>query len=79
MDEFANHLKQVGYSFSDGQPRVRRFGFAFVDAPEGYEVEVIEKPLSDFRGQAEEMMDPVARSFLWAYRGVNHLSANRWH
>ena len=45
MDEFANHLEQVGYSFSDG-PTMSSSGsvFAFVDAPEGYEVEVIEKP-----------------------------------
>ena len=45
MDEFSNHLKEVGYSFSDG-PTQSSSGsvFAFVDAPEGYEVEVIEKP-----------------------------------
>ena len=45
MDEFANHLEQVGYSFSD-DPTKSSSGsvFAFVDAPEGYEVEVIEKP-----------------------------------
>jgi lactoylglutathione lyase len=45
MDEFAKHLEQVGFSFSDG-PTQSSSGsvFAFVDAPEGYEVEVIEKP-----------------------------------
>ena len=45
MDSFAEHIRQVGYSFSDG-PTQRSSGsvFAFVDAPEGYEVEVIEKP-----------------------------------
>jgi len=44
MDKFSNHLKEVGYSFSDG-PTQSSSGsvFAFVDAPEGYEVEVIEK------------------------------------
>ena len=45
MDEFANHLEQVGYSFSDGPTKSSSGSvFAFVDAPEGYEVEVIEKP-----------------------------------
>ena len=45
MDSFAEHIRQVGYSFSDG-PTQSSSGsvFAFVDAPEGYEVEVIEKP-----------------------------------
>ena len=45
MDEFANHIEQIGYSFSDGPTRSSSGSvFAFVDAPEGYEVEVIEKP-----------------------------------
>lgn len=45
MDEFAEHLDQVGYSFSDGPTKSSSGSvFAFVDAPEGYEVEVIEKP-----------------------------------
>lgn len=45
MDEFANHLEQIGYSFSDGPTKSSSGSvFAFVDAPEGYEVEVIEKP-----------------------------------
>jgi lactoylglutathione lyase len=45
MDEFAKHLSQVGYSFSDGPTKSSSGSvFAFVDAPEGYEVEVIEKP-----------------------------------
>ena len=44
MDEFANHLEQIGYSFSDGPTKSSSGSvFAFVDAPEGYEVEVIEK------------------------------------
>ena len=44
MDEFAEHLDQVGYSFSDGPTKSSSGSvFAFVDAPEGYEVEVIEK------------------------------------
>jgi len=45
MDEFVEHLDQVGYSFSDGPTKSSSGSvFAFVDAPEGYEVEVIEKP-----------------------------------
>ena len=45
MDEFAKHLIEAGYEFSDG-PTQSSSGstFAFVDAPEGYEIEVIEKP-----------------------------------
>ena len=45
MEEFAKHLTEVGYEFSDG-PTQSSSGstFAFVDAPEGYEIEVIEKP-----------------------------------
>lgn len=44
METFAQHLQQVGYSFSDGPTKSSSGSvFAFVDAPEGYEVEVIEK------------------------------------
>jgi len=44
MDEFATHLEKAGYSFSDGPTKSSSGSvFAFVDAPEGYEVEVIEK------------------------------------
>ena len=44
MEAFAQHLQQIGYSFSDGPTKSSSGSvFAFVDAPEGYEVEVIEK------------------------------------
>ena len=45
MSAFAEHIKSVGYEFSDG-PTQSSSGstFAFVDAPEGYEIEVIERP-----------------------------------
>jgi lactoylglutathione lyase len=44
MDEFASHIEKAGYSFSDGPTKSSSGSvFAFVDAPEGYEVEVIEK------------------------------------
>ncbi len=44
MDEFAKHLEKLGLKFSDG-PHKRSDGtgaIAFIDAPEGYEVELIE-------------------------------------
>lgn len=45
MDDFAKHLSEVGYKFSDGPTKSSSGStFAFVDAPEGYEVEVIERP-----------------------------------
>ena len=44
MREFSEHIAQVGYEFSDG-PTLSSSGstFAFVDAPDGYEIEVIQK------------------------------------
>lgn len=45
MNAFAEHIQNVGYEFSDGPTKSSSGStFAFVDAPEGYEVEVIEKP-----------------------------------
>ena len=45
MEEFQNHLDSIGVKLSDG-PTQSSSGsvFAFVDAPEGYEIEVIERP-----------------------------------
>jgi len=45
MKEFQKHLDQIGVPLSDG-PTQSSSGsvFAFVDAPEGYEIEVIERP-----------------------------------
>jgi lactoylglutathione lyase len=45
MSEFQKHLKTVGEELSDG-PTLSSSGstFAFVDAPEGYEIEIIERP-----------------------------------
>ena len=45
MKDFQNHLDSIGVELSDG-PTESSSGsiFAFVDAPEGYEVEVIERP-----------------------------------
>ena len=45
VETFGEHLKSIGMEFSDG-PTQSSSGsiFAFVDAPEGYEIEVIERP-----------------------------------
>ena len=45
LDEFAKHLSTHGLKYSDG-PHLRENGggFAFVDAPEGYEIELIQPP-----------------------------------
>ena len=45
MDTFETHIKSNGISLSDG-PTVSSSGsiFAFVDAPDGYEIEIIERP-----------------------------------
>jgi len=44
LDEFAKHLAKHGLKFSDG-PTTSSSGttFAFIDAPEGYEIELIQK------------------------------------
>ena len=44
LDEFAKHLAKLGLKYSDG-PITSSSGttFAFVDAPEGYEIELIQK------------------------------------
>jgi lactoylglutathione lyase len=45
LEAFAKHLAMLGLKFSDG-PTMRSSGgaFAFVDAPEGYEIELLEQP-----------------------------------
>jgi lactoylglutathione lyase len=44
LEEFAKHLAKQGLKFSDG-PTTSSSGttFAFIDAPEGYEIELIQK------------------------------------
>jgi lactoylglutathione lyase len=45
LDEFGRHLTSIGMKYSDGPTRQEHGGgFAFVDAPEGYEIELIERP-----------------------------------
>jgi len=43
LDDFAKHLGKLGLKFSDG-PTASSTGnvFAFIDAPEGYEIELIQ-------------------------------------
>jgi lactoylglutathione lyase len=43
LEEFGGHLASLGLKYSDG-PTLRPGGggFAFIDAPEGYEIELIE-------------------------------------
>jgi lactoylglutathione lyase len=45
LDDFAKHLASLGLKYSDGPTRRSSGGgFAFIDAPEGYEIELIEEP-----------------------------------
>ncbi len=45
LEAFGKHLASLGYSYSDG-PHIREngSGFAFIDAPEGYEIELMQRP-----------------------------------
>ncbi len=45
LEEFGRHIAALGHSYSDG-PHLKPdgSGFAFVDAPEGYEIELIQRP-----------------------------------
>ncbi|MBA4150850.1 MAG: VOC family protein [Verrucomicrobia bacterium] len=45
LEEFGKHLESIGLKYSDG-PTYKpdgSGGFAFIDAPEGYEVELIQR------------------------------------
>lgn len=44
LDGFARHLEKFGVRYSDG-PHMKPdgSGFAFIDAPEGYEIELIQR------------------------------------
>lgn len=45
LEEFGKHLAKHGLSYSDG-PVLKDdgSGFAFIDAPEGYEIELMQRP-----------------------------------
>ena len=48
LEEFGKHLAGLGLKFSDGPTKSSSGSvFAFVDAPEGYEIELIEMAKSD--------------------------------
>ena len=44
LEAFEKHIQSLGMEYSDG-PHLKENGggFAFIDAPEGYEIELIEK------------------------------------
>ena len=42
LDQFARHAKAKGYPLSDGPHSTGSSRIAFIDAPEGYEIELIE-------------------------------------
>jgi lactoylglutathione lyase len=45
IEKFADELKKKGYTVSDGPARISSGSIiAFVDAPDGYEIELIQKP-----------------------------------
>jgi lactoylglutathione lyase len=45
MDAFAKDVEKKGWKFSDGPTQTSNGGIiAFLDAPEGYEIELIQKP-----------------------------------
>ena len=47
LEEFGKHLAKLGLKFSDGPTKSSSGSvFAFIDAPEGYEIELIELPKS---------------------------------
>jgi lactoylglutathione lyase len=47
LEEFGKHLAKLDLKFSDGPTKSSSGSvFAFVDAPEGYEIELIEPPKS---------------------------------
>ena len=49
LEAFGKHLDSLGYHYSDGPHyKPNGAGFAFIDAPEGYEVELIQQPKEMF-------------------------------
>ena len=49
LETFGRHLEKLGLKYSDG-PVLKDdgSGFAFVDAPEGYEIEIMQRPTQFF-------------------------------
>ncbi len=46
LDAFAKHAAEKGYPLSDGPTESKSGVFAFIDAPEGYEIELIQRRAS---------------------------------
>ena len=65
LDDFAKRLGKLGLKFSDG-PTTTSTGttFAFIDAPEGYEIELIQRrnPASSLEHAAARGNSPLAPS-----------------
>ena len=51
LEEFGRHLARLGLKYSDG-PTTTSTGtvFAFIDAPEGYEIELIQRSKEEGKG-----------------------------
>lgn len=49
LEAFGQHLEKLGLKYSDG-PVLKDdgSGFAFIDAPEGYEIEIMQRPTQFF-------------------------------
>lgn len=49
LEVFGRHLEKLGLKYSDG-PVLKDdgSGFAFIDAPEGYEIEIMQRPTQFF-------------------------------
>ena len=43
LEAFGRHLEKLGLKYSDGPHQSQSGAIAFIDAPEGYEIELIEK------------------------------------
>lgn len=43
LEAFGQHLAKLGLKYSDGPTMKEDGGFAFIDAPEGYEIELIQR------------------------------------
>ena len=43
LEAFAKHAESKGYPLSDGPTQSKSGVFAFIDAPEGYEIELIQR------------------------------------
>ena len=54
LEAFGQHLAKSGLKYSDG-PTMKpdgAGGFAFIDAPEGYEIELIQRPKTDSKTES---------------------------